>query len=263
MPCRAVTLVALSLSFAFALPSLAAEPPTEVTACGQVVTSRSAVLTTDLNCGTGTGSFGVVLRSGARLDLQGHTITGGSIGVACGNMLCVSAWCGPDKRSGTCEVSNGTITGAQYAIGGRGVVVRNMTFVDNAAYDILAVHKADVYDSDFLSGDVNSVQGDKRVRLFGSTVNGGYINSAKRVELRSTTVTSSSPLGVYGRVIKLFGSSVTGSLAHSNCGTEWQCADLVSDVRPILDATSTCERSQRTPREFGAPIESWGVCTLD
>jgi hypothetical protein len=264
MSCRAVTLVALSLSVAFAVPSLAAEIPTEVTACGQVVTTRSAVLTTDLNCGTGTGSFGVALRSKGKLDLQGHTITGGQLGVACGTMLCVGTWCGPDRRSGTCEVSNGTITGAKYAIGGRELVVRNMTFADNAAYDVLAVKKADVYDSDFQTGDVNSVQANRRVRIYDSTVNGGYIVSDKRVELRSTTVSSSSPLGVAARVIKLFGSSVTGALAHPNCGTVWVCTDLLSRIRPVLDAMSTCEKSERAPRcGPGEPIVTWGVCTLD
>lgn len=265
MSCRAVTLVALTVSLGLAFPVAAAEPPTEVTACGQVVTSRTAVLTTDLACGTGVGLFGVQLRNGAKLDLQGHTITGGQIGVACGKMLCVDTWCGPDKRSGNCEVSNGTITGAQYGIGGRQLVVRNMTFVDNAAYDVLAVHKADVYGSDFQAiGDVNAVQGDKRVRIYDSTVNGGYISSAKRVELRSTTVTSNSPFGVFGRVIKLFGSSVTGAADDPGCGTDFQvCADLVSDTRPIVDATSSCERSLRTPRVPNEPFETWGVCTLD
>lgn len=262
MSCRAATLVALSLSFVLAAPSFAAPPVVEVTTCGQIVSGRNAVLTADLVCSTGAGSFGVQLRSGAKLDLQGHTITGGSVGVACGTMLCVDSWCGPTKRSGSCQVSNGTITGAEYAIGARQIVVRDMTFVDNHGGDILAVHKADIHGSQF-QGTPSSVQGDKRVRLFDSTLDGGYVNSAKRVELHATTITNASTFGVQGRDIRLFGSSVTGSLDHLGCGTEFDCADLLSDTPPLVDATSTCERSRRTRRGPTAPLESWGVCALD
>ncbi len=265
MSCRAVTLVALAVSLVVPIRSFAVQPPVEVTTCGQVVTGRNAVLIADLVCGTNVGSFGVQLRSGAKLDLQGHTITGGYIGVACGTMLCGDTYCVATKRSGSCQVSNGTITGAKFGIGARQVVVRDVTFVDNEAYHVLAVHKADVHGSEFLSGVpyVNVVQGDKRIRLFDSTVDGGYISSAKRVELHATTVTNASTFGVYGRVIRLFGSSVSGSLDHPGCGTDFECADLVSDTRPLVDATSSCERSIHTPRGPDVPIESWNVCTLD
>lgn len=264
MPCRAVALAVLVVSFALPVPAFAVRPPIEVTACGQTVPKgRSAILTTDLVCSTAVGSFGVVLGGGAKLDLQGHTITGGFAGVACGTMLCIDTWCGPTKRSGRCEVSNGTITGAGYeGIAARKVVVRNMTIVNNDAYDVLAVQKADVYGS-HLEGSPNAVQADQRLRLFDSTVDGGTIGGWRRVELHSTTVTNAWTLGVYSRDIRLFGSSVTGSLDHPDCGTLYTCADLVSDTQPLVDATSTCERSIHTPRGPSEPIVTWGVCTLD
>ncbi len=263
MSCRAVTLVALSLSFAFALPSLAAPPPIEVTACGQEVPAgRSAILTTDLACGTTNGAIGVALGRGAKLDMQGHTITGGVAAVACLPVLCDGTWCGPTKTSGRCEVSNGTITGARYeAISAGKVVVRNMTLLNNRAYGVLAFHKAEVRDS-HIAGDETGVQANLRIRLINSTVDGGYVVSAKRVDLESSSVTNAAILGIYGRDVRLTNSSATGNGTDPRCGVDVTCADIASTKPPRLDATSTCDHSLDT-RDTPFSMPPWGVCTLD
>lgn len=263
MSCRAVTLVALSLSFAFALPALAAQPPVEVTACGQEVPpGRSAMLTTDLTCATSGGAVGIALGRGAKLDMQGHTITGGVAAVACLPVLCDGTWCGPTKTSGRCEISNGTITGARYeAISAGKVVVRNMTLVDNRAYAVLAFHKADVHDS-VIIGDQTGVQANLRIRLFGTAVDGGYVVSSKRVDLFSSSVTNVPFLGVFGRDVRLTNSSVSGNGTDPRCGVDATCADIASTKQPRLDATSSCGHSLDT-RDFPHTTPSWGVCALD
>jgi hypothetical protein len=173
-------------------------------------------------------------------------------------MLCGDTYCVPTKGSGSCQVSNGTITGAKYAISARQIIVRDMSFVDNSNYHVLAVHKADVHGSHFQSSSpsTNAVQAIKRVRLFDSTVDGGYINADKRLELHGSTVTNAWTFGLSARVIRLFGSSVSGSLAQPGCGTLYECASLLSETRPLVDATSSCERSVKAPLGAGASIET-------
>lgn len=263
MSCRAVTLVALSLSFAFALPALAAQPPVEVTACGQEVPpGRSAILMNDLTCALSNGALGVALGRGAKLDMQGHTITGGVASVACLPVMCDGTWCGPMKTSGRCEVSNGTITGARYeGISAGKVVVRNVTFANNRAYAILAFHKAEVRDSQIV-GDQTGVQANLRIRLVNTTIDGGYVVSSKRVDLFDSSVTNVGILGIFGRDVRLTNSSVTGNGTDPRCGVDATCADIASTKQPRLDATSTCGHSLDT-RDFPYTTPSWGVCTLD
>lgn len=263
MSCRVFVLAALSVSLALATSAVAAPPPVEVTTCGQVVPpGRQALLTTDLVCETTNGALGVALGRAAKLDMQGHTITGGVAAVACLPVQCDGTWCGPTK-SGRCEVSNGTITGARYeGIAGAQVMARNVTFTDNFAYAVLAFYKADLIDCD-IAGSPNAVQAITRVRLTGTTVDGGYVVSDKKVELRSSSVSNAEILGVYGRDVRLIASSVTGNGTDPRCFVTATCGDIGSVRPPSLDGTSTCEHSLQLPPNPPEPVPSWGVCTLD
>jgi hypothetical protein len=72
----------VALTFAASLPSGAdAAPPIEITSCaGSLVPAgAAAVLVSDLDCGVSTAA--IVLRNGAKLDLNGHRIVGGQNGI--------------------------------------------------------------------------------------------------------------------------------------------------------------------------------------
>ena len=87
-----LALAALSLS----TPAAVSSAQVEITTCGQAVFGQSATLMADLDC-SGSSAPGIEA-GGASIELNGHTITGGTHGISC---------------DGKCSVEGpGTITGA-------------------------------------------------------------------------------------------------------------------------------------------------------
>jgi hypothetical protein len=270
VPCRqpfVVVVASLATIAVFAVHASAASVPIEVTACGQEVPhGASAYLSADLTCPFETNAVAVRLGGGAKLDLQGHTLTGGIAAVACGDVLCVGDWCGPTRKSGACQIANGTITGAHYeAVSAGKAVLRNVTLVDNRAYGVLAFHRAEIYDS-HVADTPNGAQANILIRIKNSTFDAAPVQAAKKIELDASSVTNCNNSGVAGVRVRLKnGSTVVGNAANPQCGQpDFNCADILSERAPWLDGTSSCGTSldSRTLAAGSTPV-SWGVCTND
>lgn len=269
MPCRSLILVVVVLLATFvSVPRASAvQPPIAVTTCDQTIPhGRNGYLPADLTCPAGGGVVGVRLGGGSKLDLQGHTLTGGVAAVACGEVYCDGLnYCGPTRSSGKCEIANGTITGARYeAVSAGKAILRNMTLVDNGAYGVLAFHHIEIYDSHFANMP-NGAQANRVIRVKGSTFDATTIQSANKINLESSSVTNGLHFGVAGVRVRLKSSSVTGNGTEPTCGQpNHGCADIISGRAPWLDGASSCGTSLRTDSLAGgsSPV-TWGVCTLD
>jgi len=243
-----------------------------VTACSQEVPAgATAVLDADLNCiGASTAVF---LDDGASLDLQGHLLYAGIDGVLCGTPddCARSATC----KRGSCTVMNGTIRGGpafgpSAALRGDRLTAIGVTFTENGEFALVGrrITLTDVIiDRPVLAplaarGRVSATN----VQVLGPTSGSFFsrtridmVNSysestveARTVHLVSSTVTL-APGGVIAWRARLENSTVRGN----NRLACFECADLVTSRRPLLDATSFCEHSLR--RSGG----TWGVCSLD
>lgn len=239
--CRAVVLVLVFVvSRAFA-------GPVEVTTCGQVVEGRG-VLVGDLDCSHGTEGAQVVLLTG-RLDLNGYTITS------------------PDQRHavhclGNCTVKGpGTLTGA-----GHGVLGRRTTKIKNVTITGM-----------FGAVDQTTTLGKGRLLISRSmlTDNVYGVSSKAPMRLHETTIAGTARFGVEAgdwaasgypcrseAKLVLKRSSVTGNTgADPHCGTNMNCADVVTCDHPPRLVASTCGTSCQAAT--GIPCPTWGVCSSD
>ncbi len=267
--------------FALAHPVSAQTP---ITTCGQEA-SGSAQLAADLDC-TGLAGNAVTLHGGS-LAMNGHTITGGDIGVYCDRPCSV--------------VGPGLVTGSKYFnVDGFGTSVHlKQVDVTNAGYLGLQCWKTCVVDGPATmsgNGDAVAGSGNTKIRgmvtitgndiavsvsnshgtatvfVSGSTITGNNrgIWTQRRIKLVDTSVTNNGVTGLLAGefrcprngVISLVRSTVTGNDTDPSCGTTNVCADIMTcGTPPRLDETSTCDHSY--VNSSGNPGDSWHVCTLD
>ena len=231
--------------------------------CFHVVPPDSvATLQADLDCSGTDGVVSFVLETGARLELNGHTMVGNltSAGVVCRRHCSIT---GP-----------GTISGYLRAIyGERGTVdVSDLTLAAN-------------HESIDVNGRLNATRVDASSTRYG-------VRSSKPMTLNQVTVTNSGGDGILGK--KILGDDVTvtncqtgvmtnglvqlsGLHAHDNLygvssrrvkltdsTVAMNGTDLFSVSKPVLTNTS-CDTSVRLLRiqggyQSGPP---WGVCAND
>lgn len=232
----AVAVALLSL----ACRSLAVASPqvVPVTTCGQIVPRASiGSLAGNLDCTSTDVTAAVVLNRGARLDLNGFTISGGTFGVLCGDLLASGG-----ELLGKCRVvgAGGTIASSEaHGIIARNVVATNLAIQSAGQMGIYTTAKATLYDVTITGSGSSGVRCDRGAKIVGSTITGNDehgILSERRALLIDSTVT---------------GNGVGQSCASMRCG------DLYTARKPGLK-NSTCEHSWRIP-----PVQSWGVCSLD
>ena len=120
---------------------------------------------------------------------------------------------------------------------------------------IQAATRVDQFDSFFL----NATRGlaAMRVEVTRSTLINTMVY-AYRARLTSTSITNNNRFGVTALSAILVDSHVENNGLSSECGTMNLCADIATDHRPKLDATSTCGTSLGP---YGR--QSWGICALD
>ena len=219
-----------------------------ISTCGQVVAPGDpGILTADLVCPTSDPAVRV-FRHG-ELELDGHTITGGSVRVACPDGGCRVTGPGvlTGGGSGIGIDSNGSIfatdvTAQNNAVGLYGVRMRlqNVTATANTSHGINAfggVKGSDVTVTD--NGDT-----------------GLSLDFRGNVVITGLTATGNGWAGVicdFGRV-KLTDSTVTGNEFPDQF--EPPLLDLFSARRPKLTNT-TCDHS------LGPNGSTWGVCSGD
>jgi hypothetical protein len=246
----------LVLVFAVFLGSAHARATVQITACGQAV-PRGAVglLMNDLDCTGFVGGIAneaVSLAANAKLDLQGHTITGGLFGVGCYE-LCADGTGACSHDGSKCTIVNGTITGADASgIDADVVDVRNVTASNN--------------------GD-SGVQGYRKARAHGSTLTGNGESGIRAwsVEVTSSTVTGNGQHGVagskydngrYTRGVTVRDSTVIGNGMSPDCvDAGRRCGDVLSGTRPKVRA-STCNTSVSPFFVPGCGLH-WCVCAVN
>jgi len=257
---------------------------TPVTACGQEV-SGSAALAADLDC---TGFIGnAVTVHGGTLALNGHTITGGDIGVYCdrrcsvvgpglvtgGKYFDIDAF-GTSVHVKQVDVTNAGVFGVQ---SWKSCVIDGPATMSGNGAAVATSGKTKVRGGVTISGNgtaisANDNHGTGSVIVTGSTItgNGWGITTQHKIKLIDATVTDNGRGGlVTGEyrcprktVVKLVRSTVTGNDTDASCGTTNVCADITGcGTAPKLDETSTCEHSY--VNGSGNPGDSWHVCTLD
>jgi hypothetical protein len=257
---------------------------TVVTTCGQEA-SGSATLNADLDC-TGFDGYAVTMHGGT-LTMNGHTITGGSIGIQC------------DR---TCKiVGPGTVTASTF-VGVNafnvGLKMSQVDVTDCGYFGAQVWHSAAIEGPAVFSGNGGAIRVGAKAKIKDVTITGNGAgvdaeNNAKtgsiQVQLstisgnsgtalraqRGITVTDSTVMdngesGVFaagGYCEKNAGASITRSTVTGNgtapgCGSNRVCADVATcKRRPRVKEGSTCGTSHQI--ESGNPGSDWDVCTLD
>jgi hypothetical protein len=254
------------------------------------VPASTMTLTQDVDCTGQNVADCVTLPPGTKLEMNGHTISGGGAGVNC---------------SGSCRIDGpGTITGASFGVNAygkldlRGVDVvgnttigvqcwkacratgpaqlsnngdsfdgwgitatgtlklRDVTVANNTNYGARAANypenrgKIDVIAGTF-TGNGIGVSADRQVKLKDSTVTG---NVTGGIEVGQAGCTSTSP-----PILK--NTTATGNGTDAGCGTTVACADVLSCKLPRLLPGSSCDRSYVI--DSGIPGSDWDVCSSD
>lgn len=229
---------ALLTSILFAAPALAA-PDVPVTTCGQVVPARAqGVLASDLDC---TGEpVGVVLGRAAKLSLGGFTLANGFVGVQC---------------DGSCTVTGpGTLSGSQAGVlSPKTAKVSGVTISGMAVYGIdasyLELESSTVSDVAFFA-----VQAGRAVRMENSAISASFGGVSGRAVVKSSTI-AATRFGISGT----FAALKNGSSVDMSGGVP-EAVALRTVKRPTVSSDSTCIGRSAS---LGAPVPSWGVCSLD
>lgn len=230
----------------------------DITACGQTVPDRvSAILTADITC-PGSGPA-ITLGHNARLRLDGHTVTGGTIGVEC---------LGGCRVTGPGAVT-GALTGIQTSAGGR-MVVKEVDVSGNAVYGIQLL--SDPFDQPgrgrLTASDVTANgNGDAGIAAFpylrgrNITANGnaGYGVFTCHFSVKNLQATNNGEQGIVGCGGKLVASNVSGNDA-AVAGI-----DVLTVGSPKLKATTCGKSAMLLEFDAGEPIvgATWGVCAGD
>lgn len=254
----------------------------DVTACGQVIPAHSTgVLLADLICPASdplTFDAGVILQTGATLDLAGHRLEmgddGGNLaGVDCHGRCTVTSSVAGGAVVGN-ATANGTATGilvdggsgrvsnlrverfTQGVVGsGRSLLLRNLELIDNSTYGAAALAGSIRVSDSVASGNQIAFAAGKQITALRSSATGNRTGLLAQVAVRATDT-------------QLTGNSVVGI----DC---WNGARLGSVA--LRDSTVTDNGiydilSGRLPRLFGSTCgvshaagtgDSWGVCTDD
>jgi len=260
-----------------------ASAQTVLSTCGQEI-KGFAIMTADLDC-TGFGGHAVDIHGG-KLDMQGHTLTGGNGGIFC---------------DGNCKVIGpGTVTGST-GIGINAlespIRVQEVDVTDHAIYGVQCGKGCNLNGPMTISGNDVGVRAgttaklrvvtlsgntigvdasDNNVRghalLFDSTVSGNVvgISADKIVKTSNTAITGNTEIGVtvgdasctVKGLATIKGGSVTGNGTDPDCGTTVACADLATcNTAPHLAGGATCDHSY--VNGSGIPGSDWDVCALD
>jgi len=175
-----------------------AEPATaqiELTACGQDVDSADGILLNDLDC-PASEAFGLVATTG-RIFLDGHTITGATVGIACSACTIV----GPGTITGAVEDGiRSNLTGAK-------VTIEGVTVTDNGDRGVTAT-RVRVRDSVVTNNGGEGLKG-RSVHARGSTVMGNGDNGVDSRKAKiSDSLISGNDVGIHAGVTRVVRSSV-------------------------------------------------------
>jgi hypothetical protein len=255
----------LSLALMLSAPAGAVD----VTSCGQIIPSgQTADLVSDLDCpldlpsGTLQELSAVYLEPGAKLRLNGFTLSGGEVGVGCGGGRCTIDGPGTiaDFPTGILSYASSRVTDVEldsndayaiYQLGNKTLRATNVTVVESNGLVAVVAHRVKAENlsiqgcwygiiATVLTGSDVSVSGCGQRAIGGGTVRASGV-----------TVVDNGGIGILAKRIVLADSVVTG---NDTIGTG---IDLSAERLPKLTNT-TCELSANS--ETGVPF---GVCLED
>jgi hypothetical protein len=228
----------------------------DVTGCGQVVGPReTGVLQIDLT-GCSSSAVGVFLSDRSELDLNGHAVASGAMGVHCFEKRCTV--------HGPGEIRNAAVHGLLASFANARVTVEDVEVHDNAVDGIFAsngkprITVARVHVHDNTAGIEAIFKG----RIYGEDVDASHNRSNgivagsrfrfKRLTLLDTGASAPDPSDD-GLVCLYGGGTILDSTVTGSAG-----ADLATFRRPRL-VRSTCG----TSRFVDPGGSTWGICTND
>lgn len=275
------SLVAAVLVFANTGPAAA---QTAVTTCGQE-TNGHATLNADLDC-TGFGGY-VLTMHGGTLTMNGHTITGGMIGVQCDRdckivgpgTITANTFAGVNAQEVGLKMSQVDVTDS----GGFGVQVWDKAVIDGPAVfsgnqSAIRVGSGAKLRSVTISGNGEGVAAANNARtgtifVTSSTITGNAtgLSAQRGITVKDSTITNNGDFGVFAAGgfncekkagASILRSNVTGNGTDPECGSNKACADVATcKLPPRVHVGSTCDRSYKIGT--GHPGDDWNVCTLD
>ena len=252
----------IGTGFVLLLPP-AASAVTIVFACGQDVPSRDeGTLIADLNCGP--SGLGVHLGSHTRLHLNGHTITGGAIGVM--------------THAGKTEIEGpGAIVGATqvgvFAPNNEGhhtAWIHGGVELSGHALAAIALGQANKVKLILEDVDIHDNPGSGIADCTGLKVKATDVSIVRSaagicgdgIVLIRSEVEDNQGMGIFSwrAHVRLKDSTATGNDA---AGNNW---DVATRFKPQLGGTSSCGHSVVVPKFPDLPTPtspSWGVCAND
>ena len=232
-----------------------------ITSCGQVVaTGDVGIVQNDLSCPTGGTSPAVLVNERGTLMLNGHTITGGGIGVHCAGRAC--------RVYGPGEIVGSGSDGIQQLLQHGKVRASDVVIRDHTGNGILMYSDGRlVLENVTITGNLNGVRADV-VRVRGTNMivsdnrGNGMIVGRYRLKLLTLNDNGISSSGAPG-----FGSHSRGRLSDSILTGNGQPGgvDIATSTPPTF-VRSVCNRSGVWPGGGAVPSDSdpsWGICNLD
>lgn len=243
----------------------AALAQTAVTECGQVVPrGQSGQLVGDLDC-SALENHAVTLDSGAKLFLNGFTLTGYPASTSLAVVRCL-------RR---CRIEGpGTITGGNYGVRGeppwppRGhtnIRIRGTTVSGNLGLGVSGRWLKLKIEGSTITNNLYGAGGD-RVKIEGSTITNNLGGVGGRARITESTVSNNDWYGVFsfhGAVIE--DSEIVDNGLDPDCPAEngHRCGDILLGETPRLVGTTTCGTSLNLSAEGFGCYETWGVCAED
>jgi hypothetical protein len=205
---------------------------------------------------------GVVLIDGATLQLNGHSISGGTSGIVCSTRCVIE---GPGEIAGFSEAGITTTTNPRPKL----TVSGDVSVHDNLHYGLLLSYDAKLGLSDVTISNNNfggitfspTGVGDKgKLKGFGVTVTGnnGPGIDVKKFKLEASTVQGNDGNGVLSQN----GGGVLIDSAVIGNGTDFDPSYDLKTLKPPRLRNSSCELSGRFLKD-GSLSGTWAVCSED
>jgi len=227
---------------------------TELTSCGQTVTTGRGFLSADLDCTGSAAKYGVKFDGPGTLDLNGFTLSHADNAIAC---------------DGTCIVRNGALASNVTNVAGARVKLTDVS-ITGGNFGVTA-HKGAQLQNVTISGATEAVRCDRgTVKLDTVAIDHGSnaVTTAGTAVAIDTTISDQSRAGITATRVRLVRSSVTGSGSDPDCNTLdgfdfFLCADVLAWKKPGVRASSCATSMVLSSNVNLDDPANWAVCSAD
>lgn len=245
---RRLPLATVSALVLLATTSAVAQTVPVGTCFQSVPEGATGIVMNDIVCSSTPGTFVVELFNRATLDLNGHTLSGGELGVACRGRRCTITSTGSAGTIRNAEI--GILTGNEARVR---MTVNNVILENHSTMALIATRSRVRGDGVTIATSGMGIQG-RSVRLANFTATGMQFDAIHAVRLRldGCSITGNTGVGIESASATIRNCTVTGNDAGGDA------IDVRTLRRPRVINT-TCGRSQR----FSSHAEDWDVCAND